>query len=166
VVITAALSPTYFADGLSASALNKPILLVKDTLTTAQTDFLRSVTGGKIYIIGGNMAVNDRIASVLALYGQTQRISGETRYETSINIAKTFFADAENVVLAFGEDFPDGLCGGSLASSMNAPVILVANSANKYTMAAEYAAENGITGGIALGGSGRITNNVMQKVFK
>ena len=155
-----------FADSLSASALNKPILLVKDSLSAEQTAFLESVSAGKIYIIGGNAAISDRIANVLNLYGNTERISGATRYETSINIAKKFFGDTKNAVLAFGEEFPDGLCGGTLASKMNAPVILVANSANKYTMAAEYVAASGASGGVVLGGTTRINNSVMQTIFK
>ena len=49
---------------------------------------------------------------------------------------------------------------------LNAPVILVANNNNKYALAANYATSNGISGGVALGGTTRINNTVMQKIFK
>ena len=152
-----------FADTLSASATGKAILLVKDQLYSTQKDFLRSVRGGKVYIIGGKTAINEKLAGELAAYGSVQRIDGATRYETSINVAKTFFSQTSCAVLAYGNNFPDGLCGGVLASSMNAPLILVTN--DKYSVAAQYAKENHLSHGVVLGGPGLISNAVAEKIL-
>ena len=39
-------------------------------------------------------------------------ITGKNRYETSAKVAERFFSAPEGAVLAYGEDYPDGLCGG------------------------------------------------------
>lgn len=126
-----------FADSLSASATGKPIILVKDTIQDNQEDFINSLKGKRFYVIGGTGAVNNNMEKVFAKLGRTTRIGGATRYETSTNVARTFFSKPSCVVLAYGENFPDGLCGGPLAHSMNGPLILVANgkteAANAYT---------------------------------
>ena len=153
---------TNFADSLSASAVNKAILLVKDNLYGSQKNFLNSVRGGNIYVIGGKVAVSEKLAGELAAYGTVRRIDGATRYETSVNVAKTFFADAEHVVIAYGNNFPDGLSGGPLAYALGAPLILTADG--KDGVAASYTAEAKIDSGVVLGGTGLISDNVVRKI--
>ncbi len=152
-----------FADTLSASATGKAILLVKDRLYSTQKDFLRTVGGGNLYIVGGKSAVSEQLAGELGAYGTVQRIDGTTRYETSVNVAKTFFSETSCAVLAYGNNFPDGLCGGALASSMNAPLLLVTN--DKYSAAEQYAKANHVSHGFVLGGPTLITNTVSAKIF-
>ena len=152
-----------FADGLSASAVNKPILLVKDSLTSVQTDFLQSVIGSRFYIIGGTNAISERMEKAISTYGQTTRIGGATRYVTSANIAKVFFGEAEAAVLAYGANFPDGLSGGPLAYSMGAPLILTAPG--KDAPAVDYTGAAGIANGVVLGGKGLINDATVRKIF-
>ncbi len=59
--------------------------------------------------------------------GEVDRVAGENRYATSAAIAKRFFEEPTNVALAYGLNFPDGLCGGPLAYRNNAPLLLVNN---------------------------------------
>ena len=152
-----------FADGLSASAVNMPILLVKDSLNSSQKAFLDTLGGdNKIYIIGGTNAVNKNTANALATYGTVERIEGATRYETSVNIAKKFFPDADCVVLAYGNNFPDGLSGGPLACALDAPLILT--TGGKEAVAVTYAAEAGVDSGVVLGGTGLISDKVVRKI--
>lgn len=47
-----------------------------------------------------------------------------------IRILKFCTKDCETVVLAYAQNFPDGLSGGSLALSLNAPLLLVDQSNN------------------------------------
>ena len=152
-----------FADGLSASAVNKPILLVKDSLNTAQKNFLSGLSGNKIYVIGGTNAVNAKTETALGAYGSVTRISGATRYDTSVNIAREFFPNASSVVLAYGQNFPDGLSAGSLACSMDAPLILTSTS--KPNQAVAYATAAGIKSGAVLGGPGLISDKVVKRIF-
>ena len=153
-----------FADGLSASAVNKPILLVKDSLNDAQKAFLATLKGNNIYIIGGKNAVNTRIENALKDYGTIKRIEGATRYYTSVNIAKEFFPETKHAVLAFAENFPDGLSGGPLAYSLKAPLLLTKNG--KDAVAVDYAKEQDIQSGMVLGGPTLIIDKVVRKVFQ
>ena len=152
-----------FADSLSASAAKLPILLVKPE--AALTEEAKAVLGGmkNIYIIGGEGAVSADIAAELAAFGEVTRVSGATRYETSVAVAKTFFGTVENAVVASGKNFPDGLCGGPLAAAMNAPLILTADG--KTDAAAGYMAENAIAAGYVLGGTGALADESVVDVF-
>ena len=153
-----------FADSLSASAVNQPVLLVKDSLNTAQKEFFAGLSGSKIYIIGGEKAVSKKIAGELAAYGEVTRIEGATRYDTSVNIAKEFFPDADSIVLAYGKNFPDGMSGGVLAYSMDAPLILTLNG--KEAPAVAYATERNIKSGVVLGGPTLILDRSVRKIFR
>lgn len=55
----------------------------------------------------------------------TQRIWGNDRYATAIEISKNDWADgSEYAVLANGENFPDALSAAPLAKKYNAPILL------------------------------------------
>ena len=114
--------------------------------------------------VGGKNAVNTRIENALKGYGETSRIEGATRYYTSVNIAKTFFDNPYMVVLAYGENFPDGLSAGPLAYSVGAPLILTKNG--KQAPAVQYAAGTDIEFGLVLGGPGLIPDKVANAITK
>ncbi|MBE6937653.1 MAG: hypothetical protein E7460_03755 [Ruminococcaceae bacterium] len=153
-----------FADGLSSSAVDMPVMLVKDGLTTAQKNYLNRIGGlNNIYVIGGENAVSPKVENALKAYGSVTRISGATRYDTSINIARTFFPGATSAVLAYGQDFPDGLSGGALANHTGAPLILTATAKNKVTAA--YTVPAGIESGYVLGGPGLISDASVKNIF-
>ncbi|MBV7272078.1 DUF5050 domain-containing protein [Clostridium sp. PL3] len=52
------------------------------------------------------------------------RIFGIDRYETNLSVVKNGWSEAENVVIANGENYPDALCAAPLAKAKNAPIIL------------------------------------------
>ena len=152
-----------FADSLSASAVKLPILLVKQggTLDDAQKAVL---TGMKnIYIAGGDGAVSEAYAEELAAFGTVTRVFGESRYDTSVEVAKTFFGETDTAVAASGMNFPDGLCGGPLAAALDAPMILTRDG--KAAAAAAYVADNAIAGGYVLGGDGALADDTVVEVF-
>ncbi|MBZ4666188.1 cell wall-binding repeat-containing protein [Mahella sp.] len=53
-----------------------------------------------------------------------QRLEGADRYGTSAAISKSGWQTADTVVIALGDDFPDGLTGGPLAYKLDAPLLL------------------------------------------
>ena len=154
-----------FADSLSASALKKPILLVKpnSSLSTAQKEIAATAKGGTIYIIGGDGAVSTNIEKELKAYADVERVFGNTRYETSVAVANTFFEGEKKAVVASAKKFPDGLCGGPLAAAMDAPLILTADG--KTDAAEAYMKENAVTSGYVLGGAGALSDQTVVKVF-
>lgn len=156
-----------FADSLSASALKRPILLVnnkKGELTAEQKAFLEKYSANPKYIIGGEAAVSENLVDQIKAYGSVERIWGTTRYETSVEIAKKFFEEPETVVLAYGKNYPDGLCGGVLAAGMNAPLLLTNSDAE--TLLRDYITEAGVISGIVLGGPILITSQTVQNIFQ
>lgn len=52
------------------------------------------------------------------------RVSGNTRYDTAVEISKLRLQTAKTVVIARGDDFPDALAGAPLAYSKGAPILL------------------------------------------
>ncbi len=153
-----------YADSLSASALGRPILLVWNQLNKEQEQFLQqNLNGNKIYVVGGTEAVPFSIQLDLASYGRIERINGKNRFETSVLIAQEFFDEPNRVVLAYANGYPDGLCGGALAASRNAPLILTMNQYSSY--AQEYVQDMGITKGTVLGGTKLISDSTVRKIF-
>lgn len=151
-----------FADSLSASATGKPILLVKDNLTSAQKELVFDSMRG-FYIIGGEKAVSKSVERTLGMYGLVERISGNTRYETSVAVAKRFCYGPQNAVLAYAQNFPDGLSGGPLACALQAPLILT--DSNKPTAACTYMNQHLIYGGYVTGGPGLISDKTVRQAF-
>lgn len=158
---------TNFADSLSASATGLPILLVDpntNKLSAAQIAFL-SEQDSQLCIIGGSGAVSNTYENILAKYdsnGYIERIKGKNRYETSVEVADYFNYSPNSAVIASANAFPDGLCGGPLAYTMGAPLIL---TGDKYQPAAAYISENEILKGVALGGTGALKDNIVRAVF-
>lgn len=158
-----------FADSLSASATGLPILLVKgtdSTLTTAQLDYLDSLSDVEVYVIGGKNTVSDAILEILHRYdrnGTAERISGTSREKTSAAVAEKFFPEAKVATLAFSQNFPDGLSGGPVAYALKAPLLLIAK--DKEAAAANYVAERNIQEGYVFGGSDILSDLSVGKIF-
>ena len=152
-----------FADSLSASAAKLPILLVKPDATL--NDDQKPVLDGmkNIYIVGGEGAVSAEYESELTAFGEVTRVYGESRYDTSVEVAKTFCKDVDFAVVASGKNFPDGLCGGPLAAALDASLVLTKDGG--ADAAAAYVAENEITSGYVLGGDSALTNDTVVEVF-
>ena len=154
-----------FADSLSASAAKLPILLVYgDKLLPEQADFLTETGERPLYILGGEGAVSAKMEENLKNYGETERIAGQNRFETSVKIAEKFFDSPESAVLAYAWDFPDGLCGGPLAVTMNAPLILT--MANYEESASNYVQFTGISRTTILGGEKLIPDTSVDLIMK
>lgn len=158
-----------FADSLSASAAGKPILLTaKSGINNTQKKYLDTLKTKDIYLIGGTGVISEKISEQMKSYDQDKtvdRIAGDTRYLTSVAVAKKFCAkDSETVVLAYAQNFPDGLSGGPLALSLDAPLLLVDQS--NHQAAADYAKNAGIKKAVVLGGPSLISDDIVSKIVQ
>lgn len=97
------------------------------------------------------------------------RVFGTTRYDTSIKLADTFntLADSskfDNVVIAYGENFPDALSASYLAYVKKAPLITV-NAAREHEVR-NYVQRHLKAGGnvYIIGGTGVISQNFENQV--
>ena len=157
-------SGTGYADSLAASASGKPIMLVDDKLSDEQKKLIKSLDKGNVTIIGGYKSVNSNIENACKSLTPTIRIYGEDRYKTSLAIAKHFFKNSKSAVFAYGDNFPDGLCGGVLAEKMNAPLLLI--NENNYDFAKQYVRENTMNKFVVLGGNRMIPNRTINYIVK
>ncbi len=114
-------------------------------------------------IIGGTGAVSDKLKGELEAYGTVGRLSGKDRYATSAAIAAAYFTEPDTVCIAYGKNFPDGLCGGPLAYTCGAPLLLV--QSGKEEAAAEFVAANNITRAYVLGGTGAVSTASVNEIF-
>lgn len=153
-----------FADSLSASAVGKPILLVDTNLNSLQIEYLNKLSSDNYYLIGGYSAVSSNVLNQLSTYGDTTRVSGSNRYETAKAVAEQFFPNgSDSIVIASGNDFPDGLTGGPLAMAKSAPLFLI----NEYnTISAEkYIKDYDCSSLTIVGGAGAVSNEILSKIF-
>ena len=82
------------------------------------------------YVIGGDKVISDdmmnKAAAALGLSKAT-RIEGADRFETCVEVNKTFkaFFTGNKLCIATGMDFPDALAGGVYAAKNRSPLFLV-----------------------------------------
>ncbi len=152
-----------FADSVSALATGLPILLVKDSLSNDQIEFISKQKRKTFCIIGGVTTVNEVIESDLKQYGPVKRIKGVTRYETSALIAHEFFNNAKFVVITSGKILTDGFCSGVFAAHIGCPMILT-NKGNTDA-AKDYVIKHNINSGIVLGSETAVDNLTANSIF-
>ena len=150
-----------FADALSASAVGSPILLVGDSLTSDQEEYIKTNLPNikNIYLIGGKGAVSEEVENQILKLKYARRISGDNRYSTSVAIAKKFYGTSKKMVMATGSNFPDGLAGGVLARAQKAPLILSTNGYKfmyGYLHSVKKASPNKVT---VLGGESLVSDD-------
>lgn len=156
-----------YADSLSASASGRPILLVnpQKDLMDDQRAVLDHFKNGTLYILGIPMAVTIENKDAIEAYVEDAKIiklDGKDRYETAVNLAKTFFPDCKRAVITTGKNFPDGLCGGVLASTIGAPMLL---TKAEDAFAPSYASTINLTSGYVLGGVDAVTDKLTVNLF-
>ncbi|MEY7999429.1 cell wall-binding repeat-containing protein [Clostridium sp. Mt-5] len=151
-----------FADALSiapvAASQGMPIILTTpNALPSEAKSFLDSSNYSKSYILGGNGAVGNTIASQLK---NVTRIGGPNRYATNAAVLKQFedSFNYDKVYVVSGENYPDALCGSALAAKYNSPLILVGSSVDTSVIDAVKAKLSSYGSVIALGGKSGVSD--------
>ncbi|MBP3493910.1 MAG: cell wall-binding repeat-containing protein, partial [Oscillospiraceae bacterium] len=114
----------------------------------------------------GTGAVKPAVEEQLRATGRdVVRLAGASRFDTSVLTAIEAFGSTgvDYAVLAYGYNFPDGLCAGPLAYALGAPLILTANG--DEGPATVYANNAGIESGFVLGGPSLIDDGVVYRIF-
>lgn len=168
VIATGYNFPDALAIGPAAAKNNMPILFTdKDNLTFDTKQALIGWSIKKVVIVGGTGVVSSEVEDQIKELGiSVERLSGEDRYVTSLNIAKRFNSDnINNVILAKGEDFPDALSGGALAAKNDFLIILTSKENVSYKIIS-YFDELKAQDIYILGGIGAISDNVKDSIKK
>ena len=162
-------SGTNFADALSTSSVGKPILLVGNSLSDQQKQYLTDANTDTAWIIGGTGAVSESVESELSAFvpaANTNRLGGANRFETSYKVADEFFAGSvETAVLVYGMNFPDGLSGGAVASVLGSPILLAMNNDSMNAFVAPWVTEAGAVKSITLGGPTLISDASIRSIM-
>lgn len=154
-----------FADALSVSAAGKPVMLVDNSLDSAQIAYLKTLKSKKFYLIGGQNVVSKTVENEASKLGKIERIAGSDRFATSRAVAEKFFTgEHKKAYLTYGFNFPDGLCAGVLCSVDNSPLLLVSNE--NMEEAAAYVTKAKVRKCIVLGGDNLISSEVASKLLK
>jgi putative cell wall-binding protein len=161
-----------FPDALSVSPaafwLEAPVLLVAPDALPAQTvEVIDDLSDPQVLIAGGKSAVNSHVAKGISVAaGDAQRVSGNNRYETAVELSEHFVAqgwsDWSYTALATGEDFADALTGGPATGTHQGVMLLtLGGSLSPETSAAltDHKAEIGKL--VVLGGGAAISAPTM-----
>jgi putative cell wall-binding protein len=130
-IVTGAKYPDALAAGAKAGALGGPVILVNNGSFTGLDDatkqLLVDLQVRNVVIVGGYSSVSpmieDEFASVASLWS-VERASGDDRYAAATRVTAAN-VETDTVFLANGEGFADALAGSWLASSLDAPLLLV-----------------------------------------
>ena len=164
-------SATTFPDALSGAAYaadkRAPVLLTApDVLSSAVHDLLMTLgTDTAVTVVGGTAGVSDAIVESLTSTGFTvERLAGDDRYDTAVEIAEAGNPHPTVVVIATGETFPDALAGGAYAGRNGAPLLLVGDELSDAL--AQYLQDHlaDIKVLVVLGGGGAVPQPVMDQI--
>lgn len=123
-----------FPDALAAGPLSFhssfPIILTSTaSLSDEAADALDALDIEHAIVLGGPVAVQPRVEDELRALGlTTQRLSGDTRHGTAVqvaNFARTQLGfTQDDVLFAVGDNFPDALAAGPYGGAIEAPIVL------------------------------------------
>jgi N-acetylmuramoyl-L-alanine amidase len=156
------------ADALSSGPLssrygNAPILLNNsaDLLPEVRDELVR-LGATKVEIIGGTVAISANTESAIQSLGiQTERISGQTRLDTNLQIVNKLGA-VNGVLVASSRNFPDAMAAAPIAAANNWAIVLT--DQNQISDAAlQYLKDKKI---VILGGTAAISDNVQNQILQ
>lgn len=129
-------------DGLAAAPLAKkeeaPILLTKKDELTAETEkeMLRvlgnNLANKTVYLVGGEARISNELEAKIAKLGvKVERLSGETRFETSLKIAEkvTSGSTVDTAFVVGGNGEADAMSISAYAAQIEAPIVVVDKNA-------------------------------------
>ncbi len=124
--------PDALAGGPLAASVDGPLLLTPSTtLAPVTLEEIRRVlpAGGTVLVLGGESAISAAVESAVADAGYaTRRLAGSNRIETALAIARAAAPRPGFITVATGNDFPDALIGGALATTFADGVLLLTDA--------------------------------------
>ncbi|MCC0706191.1 MULTISPECIES: cell wall-binding repeat-containing protein [unclassified Clostridioides] len=162
-------------DGLTATPLasvkNSPILLSSnDKLPQKTIEELKRLNPSKVIVVGGNNSMpNSVVEAIKGINSKisVQRIGGETRYQTSINIAKEIDKtnNVSKLYIGAGNGEADSLSIASLAGKEKTPIVLTQKD-GVDNEAEQFIKSNKVSNVYFIGGVEKISNKAIEQVGK
>ena len=165
VVASGQVFPDALSVGTFASRDGYPILLVKkDSVPSQIQNAIKDLDINKTYIAGGTNTISKSTEAKLP--GVLERMAGNTRYETSVAIAKSKFGASKEAYIASGEEFADALVISPISGKFNRPTLLVSRNKNINSPVKTYIRNAGFTSITAIGGERFVPYSVLEDLVK
>ncbi|MEV4507413.1 cell wall-binding repeat-containing protein [Dactylosporangium sp. NPDC049525] len=119
-------------------------------------------TPGDIYLLGGTLALPQKIETQLSGLGYTlHRIWGANHYATAVAINKEITADPERIIVTTGANYYDALAAGAAAGANPGTVVVLTDGGTMPAVSAEYM--NSIGPGLEVVTAGGPGDTALQK---
>ena len=118
-------------DALSGNSVaakeNIPVLLTQiNELNEYTKKAIKEWNVNEIVIVGGKSSVSEKVEQELVSMGiKVTRLSGKDRFETSVEVAKHIYPNAEKILVANGYNYVDALVAGPITQINKTPIILL-----------------------------------------
>ncbi|WP_195237039.1 cell wall-binding repeat-containing protein [Romboutsia sp. 1001285H_161024_C4] len=158
------------ADALSATPFAKrkdaPILLTgPDKLNSETKKEISRLNAKYIFVIGGESSVSNSIINELKSMNITvERISGNDRYKTSLEVAKKLYPASSEIAVVNGvTGLPDAISIAPVAGDRYMPIVLA--SPNEGTKVFDqYIKDNEVSKSYVIGSEASISNEIANKL--
>lgn len=171
------LFPDNLASGAGQGLIDSPLLLTESNALNEDTRAeLERLDVRAVFVLGGENAISSTVEQELEDEGYTvERLEGETRIETAIDIARTLFPLEETAILARAfpatggtstdetQAFADSLAAGGWAADDGFPVLLTQTEVLTGNTR-DYLEESPINQVFIVGGEAAISQTVEQQV--
>ena len=165
VVASGQVFPDALSVGTFASRDGYPILLVKkDSVPSQIQNTIKDLEINKTYIAGGLNTISKSTEAKLP--NVVERMAGNTRYETSVAIAKSKFGASKEAYIASGEEFADALVISPVSGKFNRPTLLVSTKAANNGPVRSYVKDSKISKLTAIGGQRYVPSSVIDNLVK
>ena len=163
-----------FPDAVAASAVSAgmgwPLFLTEtDSFPGSNIVTMEGIGVDDVFVVGGTGAISAGVMTAIdAKFGDVERLSGATRYDTALAIAEAG-VDAgmtwDGVAFATGTNFPDALIGGVVQGKANSVLLLTHPTSLNSNVEAKLKAKKDMIGLVRfLGGTGAISDAVKSKI--
>jgi len=168
ISLYAGMDGNYFADALSAGPFLGEWANVYGIVKLIPNMNKEKQDMDFMHVFGGTSSVPEG--------NNKNRFAGNTRYETAVNVAESYYTflrmEVDTVVIVNGEDYPDALAASSIAGVKNAPILLstpnnlpeVVKNYIKNKDLYDYKNVKDIKNIIIIGGENSISTNVENEL--
>lgn len=159
-------------DAISASPFayknDIPMFFIEqNNLNTTIKDELKRLKVEKVYLIGGELSIDKKVEDdINKLNIESERIAGETGFETTLLLASKVMDGIDNKKLALvnaDTGIPNGVSFVPVAQKYNIPIILIKDNNEKEFL--QFAKENNVEEVYILGNTEQISKKI-EKSFK
>ena len=165
VVASGQVFPDALSVGTFASREGYPILLVKkDSVPSQIQNAMKDLDINKTYIAGGTNTISKSTEANLPRV--LERMAGNTRYETSVAIAKSKFGASKEAYIASGEEFADALVISPVSGKYNRPALLVSTKEANNGSVRSYVKDSKISKLTAIGGQRYVPSSIISDLIK